>query len=139
MRVHTYFQIPIVTIVLVAIFSFQSAALGRPNNGFDLGNLTVPKRLLKTGLPDRDAIPSINRPIFTHVDSASYLRSTDRVLGVVIGGVPKAYPIKILDHHEIVNDKVGNQHFVVTYCPLCGSGMRATTVQGRRSSCVLGF
>jgi hypothetical protein len=38
-------------------------------------------------------------------------------------GIAKAYPIKILDRHEVVNDKFGDESIVVTYCPLCFSGM----------------
>ncbi len=35
----------------------------------------------------------------------------------------KAYPIAILNYHEIVNDSFGDEPIVVTYCPLCGTGM----------------
>ena len=44
-------------------------------------------------------------------------------MGVVISGQARAYPIKVLNWHEVINDVVGDQHFVVTYCPLCGTGM----------------
>ena len=38
-------------------------------------------------------------------------------------GVAKAYPIRILDAHEVVNDFFAKERIVVTYCPLCNSGM----------------
>jgi len=37
--------------------------------------------------------------------------------------VSRAYPIKILNYNEIVNDRIGEQPIVVSFCPLCGSGM----------------
>lgn len=45
------------------------------------------------------------------------------VLGVFKNGIAKAYPIKIMDQHEIVNDQFSDQAVTVTYCPLCGSGV----------------
>lgn len=56
--------------------------------------------------------------------STSYSRpETDRVLGVVINGEARAYPIPVLDWHEIVNDEVGGTPISVTYCPLAASGL----------------
>ncbi len=43
-------------------------------------------------------------------------------MGIAINGVAHAYPIRILNYHEIVNDVIGGTSVVVTYCPLCGSG-----------------
>jgi len=40
-----------------------------------------------------------------------------------VNGKKKAYPIKILNWHEIVNDSIGGRRVVVTFCPLCGTGM----------------
>jgi hypothetical protein len=54
---------------------------------------------------------------------ATYLRPDDRVLGVVIGNQARAYPIRILNWHEVVNDRLSGTPIVVTYCPLCGTGM----------------
>lgn len=92
-------------------------------NGFDLRNASIPPKEIHAGGPPRDGIPSIDRPVFVGSGEADFLRADDRVLGVVMSGVARAYPLKILNWHEIVNDSIGGQHFVVTYCPLCGSGM----------------
>ena len=56
------------------------------------------------------------------LDDATYLKGRDRVLGVSINGAARAYPIRILNYHEIVNDVIGGTAAVITYCPLCGSG-----------------
>ena len=44
-------------------------------------------------------------------------------MGVDLDGEAVAYPIRILNWHEVVNDVVGGKPVVVTYCPLCGSGV----------------
>jgi len=44
-------------------------------------------------------------------------------LGITVKGEARAYPIRILNWHEIVNDSIKGEPIVVTFCPLCGSGM----------------
>ncbi|PSR05929.1 MAG: hypothetical protein BRD49_03120 [Bacteroidetes bacterium SW_10_40_5] len=68
-------------------------------------------------------MPSIDEPKFINSSKAGYLSNDDRFLGKKINGIAKAYPIKILDHHELVNDQFKSQPTVITYCPLCGSGI----------------
>ncbi len=92
-------------------------------NGFKLINLRIPLEEIRSGGPPRDGIPSIDRPDFTSAGEAGFLRDDDYVLGVVRNGVAKAYPIRIMNYHEIVNDEFHGKPVVVTYCPLCGSGM----------------
>jgi len=48
------------------------------------------------------------------------LVSADRVIGVVLGGEARAYPLRLLRWHETVNDVVGGQAIAVTYSPLSG-------------------
>ena len=92
-------------------------------NGFDLTGALIPENEILSGGPPRDGIPAIDQPKFERVEEAGWLEDSDRLIGIVVDGVAKAYPIQILDWHEIVNDRVGNQHYAVTYCPLCGTGM----------------
>lgn len=94
-----------------------------PNNGFDLGNTLIPRDEIRHGGPPRDGIPAIDKPRFLSVDQVDFLQDHDRVLGVSRKGIAKAYPVKILNHHEIVNDFFGDEAVVVTYCPLCGTGV----------------
>ncbi|NJL17183.1 MAG: DUF3179 domain-containing protein [Nitrospira sp.] len=61
------------------------------------------------------------------------MRDDDRVLGLTAGSEAKAYPIKILNWHEIVNNTIDGKAVVVTYGPLCGTGMAfEAEVQGKR-------
>lgn len=108
---------------IFALVSVSSNAQAITKNGFDLSDASVPASEIKSGGPPRDGIPALTDPDFIPVDSADYLDPDDRVMGVVIDNQAKAYPIPILNWHEIVNDKIGNQSFAVTYCPLCGSGV----------------
>ena len=93
------------------------------SNGFDLSHALVPEEQIFHGGPARDGIPAIDRPRFVAAEEADYLDDRDRVLGIDRNGVRKAYPIKILNYHEIVNDTFDREAIVVTYCPLCGTGM----------------
>lgn len=92
-------------------------------NGFDLTRATVPVSMILSGGPDRDGIPALDHPNFVAADQGSYLRPDDVVISLTLGGVTRAYPLRILVWHEAVNDVVGGQAVVVTYCPLCGSAM----------------
>ena len=99
-----------------------STASAESKNGFQLDNALIPVNDIKKGGPPRDGIPSLDYPELIAADDATYLNGRDRVLGISINGVARAYPIRILNYHEIVNDVVGGTSVVVTYCPLCGSG-----------------
>lgn len=110
-------------VLLIFIVAFPVALEARSKNGFDLEGATIPIDEIVSGGPPRDGIPAINEPKFLKAEEADYLNGEDRVLGVEIAGVAKAYPIRILNWHEVVNDRTGAQNLVVTYCPLCGTGM----------------
>ena len=101
-----------------------SAAYAKPiKNGFDLSATTIPADKIFIGGPPRDGIPSIDKPEFLTADKAGYLKDDDRILGVYHSGEARAYPIRILNWHEIVNDKFKDKAVAITYCPLCGSGI----------------
>ena len=92
-------------------------------NGFNLESTSIPMDEIRRGGPPRDGIPSIDNPIFVSAGEAKYPDDSDRDLGVAINGLAKAYPIGIMNYHEIVNDYFNSTAVVVTYCPLCGSGI----------------
>lgn len=88
-------------------------------NDFDLARATI---AIDRGGPPRDGIPAIDRPRWTQAADAP-LTAQDRVLGLVVGAQARAYPVRILNWHEVVNDRIAGQPVVVSYCPLCGTGM----------------
>ncbi|MBI5198108.1 MAG: DUF3179 domain-containing protein [Nitrospirae bacterium] len=102
-------------------------------NGFDLTTHAIPLEEIASGGPPRDGIPALTNPPFIKAGQATYLRDEDRVLGLTLGREVRAYPIRILNWHEIVNDSMGDRAVVVTYCPLCGTGMAFDpVVDGKR-------
>ncbi len=78
---------------------------------------------LQSGGPPKDGIPSIDEPKFIKVNEADFLNDNELVLGLDYNGVVKAYPFQILVWHEIVNDFANDKPILVTYCPLCGTGI----------------
>jgi len=102
---------------------FQTDIL-RDTFGYDArSKATVSLDKLAQGCPVRDCIPSIDDPEFLAAGDVDFLRPDDLVLGVEIDGDTRAYPTRILNRHEIVNDRFGDRAIAVTYCPLCGSGV----------------
>ncbi|WP_233578694.1 DUF3179 domain-containing protein [Tautonia sociabilis] len=94
----------------------------RPSSpDFDLSRATIPREEIRAGGPPKDGIPALTDPEFIAADRAQYLRPDDRVAGVVIGGDARAYPLRILTWHEVVNDTIQGVPVVVSYCPLCDS------------------
>ena len=115
------------------LFLILSTANAESMNGFRLDKALIPVDDIKKGGPPRDGIPSLDNPKFVTADAATYLKGGDRVLAISINGIAHAYPIRILNYHEIVNDVIGGTAVVVTYCPLCGSGAAfEATIKGRK-------
>jgi ribosomal protein S27AE len=102
---------------------FSAATFAQSKLGFDLKDASVPSEEIVAGGADKDGIPSIDFPKYVSAKEARFLRGRERVLGITLNGVNRAYPIKILNYHEIVNDVIGDTPITVTYCPLCGSGI----------------
>ncbi len=64
-----------------------------------------------------DAIPAIKNPEFVPASEAG-LDDNEPVIGITINGESRAYSVYLMNHHEIVNDKAGDDVFAVTWCPL---------------------
>lgn len=111
-------------------------------------SLPIPESDLTRGA-SKDAIPAITEPAFAEdwaglsltartqfgqtIEVTPRLEDSDTVIGVERDGEARAYPLKILNWHEIVNDSLGGP-LLITYCPLCGSGMTAIrTVDGQET------
>ena len=108
-------------------------------NGFDLSDSSIPADEIKRGGPPRDGIPSIDRPKFISAAEADWLSDTDRVIGLVYEDIARAYPISIMNWHEIVNDNFAGTPVLVTFCPLCGTGVVFLPEEGRADFGVSGL
>ena len=78
---------------------------------------------IMSGGPPKDGIPSIDEPEFQPVADETDVKPNEPVIGLEINGDARAYPLRILIWHEIVNDTVGGEPVAVTYCPLCNSAV----------------
>ena len=119
---------PVNRIVLIISFTFFwwtsiSASADPVRNGFDLAGSLIPANEVLSGGPPRDGIPSIDNPEFITASEADFLNGQDWILGISRNGITRAYPISILNWHEVVNDRFGEEAIAVTFCPLCGTGV----------------
>jgi hypothetical protein len=79
-----------------------------------------------------DGIPPLDNPTMVAPGEADYLVDEDLVFGLEIDGDARAYPLRILGWHEMMNDVVGGVPVALAYCTLCGSGiLYETAVEGR--------
>lgn len=87
----------------------------------------------------KDGIPALTNPDLVGAESAGYLTDDELVFGVKINGDTRAYPLRIMDWHEMFNDVVGGVPVSLAYCTLCGSGILfETEIEGRAAPLVFG-
>jgi len=91
-------------------------------NGRIGGNWSVPITQIAEGEGDGD-IPAINNPQFTKATEVDFLSDTSTIIGMKIGSTIRAYPLLIMDWHEVVNDMVDSLPIAVTYSALSGSSI----------------
>jgi len=111
-----------VLILAACLFACTSPGSSKEMNGFELDGSLVPENEIMGGGPPRDGIPAIHAPKFATAAKTG-LDDGARILGIYRNGIAKAYPIAILNWHEIVNDRFVDEAVVISYCPLCGTGM----------------
>lgn len=70
-----------------------------------------------------DGIPALTNPDLIPATDADYLTPGELVFGIEINGDVRAYPLRILDWHEMLNDIIGGVPVSLGYCTLCGSGI----------------
>lgn len=91
----------------------------------DFSKSSVDFKEILSGGPPKDGIPSIDSPQFVDLSDERIrdMAPTEPVVGVIIDGEARAYPIAVLTWHEIVNDELAGVPITVTYCPLCNSSI----------------
>ncbi|MEQ8397979.1 DUF3179 domain-containing protein [Thalassobaculum sp.] len=88
----------------------------------DFSRAAVPLHAIRPGGPARDDIPPIDQPRFASVDQAA-VPGIEPVVSIAIGDDARAYPLRVLIWHQIVNDRVGGTPIVVTFSPLCNAAL----------------
>jgi hypothetical protein len=91
----------------------------------DFTKHSFPLTEIKTGGIPKDGIPSISRPRLESIKRARKWIAEDEPVLVVVSddGDARAYPLQILIYHQIVNDTFQGNPILVTFCPLCNSGL----------------
>ena len=79
-----------------------------------------------------DAIPALEDPAFEPAAEVGWLAAVEPVLALEIGGDARAYPLRIMTWHELVNGTVGGVPVTVSYCPLCNSAVAYDRRVGER-------
>ena len=115
---------------LCLLLAFVNAAQANPdiwkNRGWgktDFSKATVPFTEILSGGPPKDGIPAIDEPTFAAASDVENISGTEPVIRLELNGEVRAYPLRIMTWHEIVNDTVGGVPVAVTYCPLCNSAI----------------
>ena len=94
-----------------------------PRTDFEKRNITSWLEVLSGG-PPKNGIPALDAVSFVDVETETKIGPREPVITLEIEGAqPRAYPIRYLTWHEIVNDEVADIPVAVTFCPLCNSGM----------------
>jgi hypothetical protein len=82
---------------------------------WDFSEARIPVDQIQSGGPPRDGIPALIAPKMIPASEAGFLKDEDRVLGLEAGGETRAYPLRILSWHELVNDTVGGSPILVSW------------------------
>lgn len=106
---------------LCCLFGMGGTLAAQTMNGFSLRDTAVPREHFRRATPERDTIPALDAPRFVKSDEVKGLAADDEVFTLTINGETRAYPMRVLVCHEIVNDRFGPQSVVVTFAALTDS------------------
>ncbi len=93
------YKFPVRLLHVIALLGLLPAidSVADSKNGFALDDSLVPAEQILNGGPGRDGIPSLDDPTFVAAGKAKFLAPNDRVLGIEMNGIRRAYPIRILN------------------------------------------
>jgi hypothetical protein len=80
----------------------------------------------------RGGIPELDHQDTSSVDGAPHMTPDELTFGAVVNGEARAYPHRVLDHHELANDTLGGEPVALVNCTLCRTGiLYSRLVDGR--------
>lgn len=85
------------------------------------GGVLIDDRPFDTTDTPCNCIPAADNPEVSTAAEATWLKDTDIVFGIEVNGEYRAYPRRIMEVREMVNDTLGGRHLGIPYCTLCGS------------------
>ena len=89
----------------------------------DFSKTSIDFKEILSGGPPKDGIPSIDKPKFTTISEAKDIGPKEPVITLNLNGQARAYPLRVLIWHEIVNDQIGDIPVTITFCPLCNAAI----------------
>jgi hypothetical protein len=104
-------MMPTLSLLLSAVLAAGAAA----DAAWNLEPHSIPLEEIRSGGPPRDGIPALDSPRFTGAAQDAFLNPEDRVLGLVHRGEARAYPLRILSWHELLNDAVADDPLLVSW------------------------
>jgi Protein of unknown function (DUF3179) len=93
------------------------------------GGVLIDDRAYGTTDEPCNCIPAADNPAVSTAKDATWLKADDVVFGVGVNGAYRAYPRRIMEVREMVNDTLGGRHLGIPYCTLCGSAQAYFTDQ----------
>ena len=101
----------------IFVLAFTPLLLAAPvQANWDFSKHSIPVEDIRGGGPPRDGIPALFDPEYMTASAADKLLKPDeKVLGLTLKGVSRAYPIRIMSHHELVNDEIGGIPYLVSW------------------------
>ncbi len=85
------------------------------------GGVRIDDRPFDTTDQPCNCIPAADNPEVTSADDATWLKDDDVVFGIEVNGEFRAYPRRIMEVREMVNDTLGGRDLGIPYCTLCAS------------------
>ncbi|MGI9400413.1 MAG: DUF3179 domain-containing (seleno)protein [Rhizobiaceae bacterium] len=76
-----------------------------------------------------NCIPAADNPEVSSAEDATWLKDEDIVFGIEVNGEYRAYPRRIMEVREMVNDTLGGRDLGIPYCTLCGAAQAYFTDQ----------
>ncbi len=93
------------------------------------GGVLIDDRPFDTTDEPCNCIPAADNPTVTSADDATWLADDAIVFGVEVNGETRAYPRRIMEVREMVNDTLGGRDLGIPYCTLCGAAQAYFTDQ----------
>ncbi len=85
------------------------------------GGVLIDKRGYNKTVEPCNCIPAADNPKVSSAKEATWLKDSDIVFGIEVNGEYRAYPRRIMEVREMVNDTLGGRHLGIPYCTLCGA------------------
>lgn len=101
--------------LLISLVIAFLAGLPAFSFGWDYSKHSIDTDQILSGGPPKDGIPALLNPKFATGRKVTFMGADEQVLGVVVAGVARAYPTRILSWHELVNDKFGDTAVLVSW------------------------